>query len=272
MIANFKNFKKSNRAIALALALFAGLGLVTLTDAETTGVGAQPANKLLGTWVLVGAPGSVGEAPAVGGRLKALTDGHWSLTQADPVSGATVFHHGGTWTLRDDVYAETVDYANENTSPMIHHTFKFKVKLDGDLLTLTGVENPWKEVWKRVKSDAAQPLKPESIPQGTWHGKEAGQKSGGEATLIMHGSNLEFHGSDTNEWYKATFQVFDTDPRQIVATISDCPQPKLLGRTTYAIYQLQDGILTLTGNAPGNPTVPAGFDAPGARKLIFTQK
>ena len=269
-IAMIATFKKNNRGLALAVTLFAGLGFATLTDAEITP--AQPTNELLGTWVLVGAPGSVGEAPVVGGRLKAVTEGHWSLTQADPVSGTTVFHHGGTWTLKDGVYAETVDYANESTSPMIHHTFKFKMKLDGDILTLTGIGNPWKEVWKRVKSDTVQPLKPEAIPQGKWHGKEAGREGDSEATLTLNGANLEFHGMDTNEWYKGTFKVYDTNPKQIVATVTECPLHQYVGQTSYAIYQIQDGILTLTGNEPGNPTVPAGFDAPGSRKLTFKQE
>ena len=39
--------------------------------------------------------------------------------------------------------------------------------------------------------------------------------------------------------------------------------------TGYAIYELRDGTLTITGNEPGNPAVPAGFDASGARKLVF---
>jgi hypothetical protein len=108
------------------------------------------ARNLLGTWILVGRPGEIGEVPASGGRLKFITGKNWTLTQADPETGVTIFHHGGTYTLDGDAYAETVEYANENTKDLIKQTFKFTVKIDGDTLTQIGIGNPWTEVWKRV--------------------------------------------------------------------------------------------------------------------------
>ena len=42
------------------------------------------AKNLLGTWILVGEPGKVGEPPASGGRLKFCTGRLWTVTQADP--------------------------------------------------------------------------------------------------------------------------------------------------------------------------------------------
>jgi hypothetical protein len=107
--------------------------------------------NLVGTWILVGEPGKVGEPPTAGGRLKFLTGRNWNITQADPETGVTVFHHGGTYTLSDDQYAETVEYANENTKNLIKQTFKFTIKIEGDTLTQVGIGNPWTEVWKRVK-------------------------------------------------------------------------------------------------------------------------
>ncbi len=112
---------------------------------------AELAKSLLGIWILVGKPGEVGEAPAKGGRLKVFTGRHWMITQADPETGVTVFHHGGTYTLEGDKYAETVEYANENTAELIKATHRFTLKIEGDTLTQTGVGNPWTEVWKRVK-------------------------------------------------------------------------------------------------------------------------
>jgi hypothetical protein len=109
------------------------------------------ARSLLGTWILVGEPGKGGEAPAAGGRLKFLTGKHWMITQADPATGVTVFHHGGTCTLNGNEYAETIEYANENTKDLIKQTFKFTIKVEGDTLTQVGIGNPWTEVWKRVK-------------------------------------------------------------------------------------------------------------------------
>jgi len=264
-------FDKTNRGLALALAMLAGLGLVTLTDAQS-GV-SQLGKDLIGTWILVGKPGEIGEAPAAGGRLKSLTDTHWSLTQANPRTGVTIFHHGGTWALKGDEYFETVDYANENTTNLVKHTFKFTVKLEGDTLTLNGVGNPWKEVWKRAKSDVTKPHKSDSaLLKGKWSGNEIGGKGAGRTSLVFQEASLEFHGADANEWYKASFSVYDTTPNQLVAVVTECSVPEYVGRTSYAIYQIQNGTLTITGNEPGDPVVPVSFDAPGARKLVLRRE
>ncbi len=263
-------FKKSNRGLALASCLFASLALVTLTDAQTPS--SRLAKDLVGTWILVGKPGEVGEPPAAGGRFKTLTDQHWSVTQSSVGSGAVIFHHGGSWRLKGDQYFETVESANENTKNLIGVTSKFNVKLEGDTLTLVGVGNPWNEVWKRVNPDVAKPTPSVTTAlQGDWRGQEIG---GGAkpASLVFQGSNFEFRSADTNEWYKAAFTVYETNPKQLVAVITDCPVREYVGVTTYAIYQLVDGTLTLTGNEPGNPLSPAGFEAPGARKFSFKQK
>jgi uncharacterized protein (TIGR03067 family) len=115
---------------------------------------------------------------------------------------------------------------------------------------------------------------PDSITlQGTWKGREMGTGPAGVSSLILQGTNLEFHGADPREWYKATFTVRDdTTPKQLLIVITDCPAPAFVGKTSHAIYEIHDGTFTITGNAPGDPRVPASFDAPGARKLVFTKK
>ena len=141
----------------------AALGLLALTlpttvavlraEDKTTAAAApsQLAKELIGTWILVGKPGEVGEAQAAGGRLKFFTGRHWTITQADPKTGVTIYHHGGTYTLNGSEYVETVEYANESTAELIKQTFKFILKMEGDTLTQTGIGNPWTEVWKRAK-------------------------------------------------------------------------------------------------------------------------
>jgi len=141
-------------AVIGLLALTPAVALVVLHAADKTPAAAassQLANDLIGTWVLVGKPGEVGEAPATGGRLKFLTGKHWTVTQADPKTGLTIFHHGGTYTLNGNEYIENVEYANESTTNLIGQAFKFTVKVEGDTLTQTGIGNPWTEVWKRAK-------------------------------------------------------------------------------------------------------------------------
>jgi beta-lactamase regulating signal transducer with metallopeptidase domain len=261
-------FKKTNRGLVLAAPLFASLALVTFTDAQPAT--SQAEKDLHGTWVLVGQPGAVGAPPVTGGRMKLITDHHWSVTQANPQTGTTIFHHGGTFTLNGDEYAETIDDANDNTKDLVGKTFKFTVKVEGDTLTLLGIGNPWKEVWKRVKSET-KPHKAEAKElQGKWRGHEAGES--GTSSLVLQGSKLEYYGADTNEWYKADIAYYETTPKQAVVTITDCPFPQFVGATSYSIYQIQDGTLTITGNEPGFPAAPTGFEAPGARKMVFKRE
>ena len=140
-----------------ALALVPAIGiLLPLRAEEQPAAGAKEsklAKDLIGTWVLVGTPDKVGEAPKSGGRFKFITGKHWVITQADPETGKVVFHHGGTYTLDGDNYAETIEYANENTAELIKKTFKFKIKVEGSTYTQIGVgdDNPFSEVWKRAK-------------------------------------------------------------------------------------------------------------------------
>ena len=116
--------------------------------------------------------------------------------------------------------------------------------------------------------------KPDSLAlQGTWSGQEVGAKTQGSPSLILEGTKLEYHGANPNEWYKATFSLReDTTPKQLEAVVTDCPFPNYVGKTVHAIYKVEDGKFTLTGNEPGNPAVPASFDAQGAREIVFTQK
>ena len=121
------------------------------TTDKTAAASSQLARDLMGTWVLVGTPGNVGAVPAAGGRIKFITATDWCATEADPKTGIVMNHHGGSYTLDGKEYVETVKYANPGTMNLIGHSFKFALKLEGDMLTLTGVGNPWIEVWQRAK-------------------------------------------------------------------------------------------------------------------------
>ena len=107
------------------------------------------AKDLIGTWILVGTPDEVGEPPAAGGRLKFFTGRHWCITESNPETGVVINHHGGTYTLDGDEYAEKIEYNIRNSG--IKQIYKFKIKVEGDTYTQIGVENPYNEVWKRLK-------------------------------------------------------------------------------------------------------------------------
>ena len=116
--------------------------------------------------------------------------------------------------------------------------------------------------------------KPDSVAlQGTWSGQEVGAKTQGSPSLVLDGTKLEYHGANPQEWYKATYTLReDTTPKQLDVVVTDCPFAQYVGKTAHAIYKIEGGKLTLTGNEPGNPAVPASFDTQGARQIVFTLK
>ncbi|MGP0063090.1 MAG: sigma-70 family RNA polymerase sigma factor [Isosphaeraceae bacterium] len=107
--------------------------------------------ELMGAWILAGKPGEIGQPPQAGAMYKFFGGRHWAITQADPKTGAVLYHHGGTFKLDGDQYTETVEYATENTANLIKKTHKFTIKVEGDTYTQLGLDNEWSQVWKRAR-------------------------------------------------------------------------------------------------------------------------
>ena len=84
-------------------------------------------------------------------RIKFISDGQWTITQANPKTGAVVFHHGGSYTLDGNTYIEKVEFANPSTAGLIGNEHKFEVTIEGDTIHQKGIGNPWTEDWKRIK-------------------------------------------------------------------------------------------------------------------------
>ncbi|MGA3163081.1 MAG: hypothetical protein ABSD77_02625 [Verrucomicrobiota bacterium] len=106
--------------------------------------------------------------------------------------------------------------------------------------------------------------------QGTWKGHEIAGNTEGSRYLIISGNAIEFQGVNSDDWCKGTFTIReDTNPRQIVGTVTECHMHKYVGKTAYAIYRLEGDTLTVTGYEPGTPNVPSDFDAPGARHFVL---
>jgi uncharacterized protein (TIGR03067 family) len=116
------------------------------------------------------------------------------------------------------------------------------------------------------KSDSA-------MLQGTWKGQEVGITTEGECSIIVSGNNLEFRGVNPNEWYKGTFSLReDVNPKQVVFSITECAVPKYNGKTSYSLYQIENGVLTFAANEPGSPTAPSSFDDADSRRFVLKKK
>jgi uncharacterized protein (TIGR03067 family) len=120
---------------------------------------------------------------------------------------------------------------------------------------------------------AAQVTNPSEALQGTWEGEEIGRESQGKWTMTIIGNSLRFDGPGKVEWYTATFTLTpDQTPKQLQATITDCPQADFVGRSSKAIYKIEDGILILVGNRPGVPDAPKDFDGDAASRRFTFKK
>lgn len=152
--SQFRNTSKAARIIlmgVLATALLAGNPVPLFAEPAAASAKVEDLSKqITGTWVYLGKPGETVEPPAEGGRFKTMQHGLYRVTQKDE-KGAAIYHHGGTYTLQGNEYAEKCEYSSDPKSDLIKQTFRFTIKVEGDLLTQTGVGNPWTEVWRRVK-------------------------------------------------------------------------------------------------------------------------
>jgi uncharacterized protein (TIGR03067 family) len=95
-----------------------------------------------------------------------------------------------------------------------------------------------------------------------------------QCSFVISGTSFEFRDqTDTNVWYKGVFSLReDTTPRQYIALVKECPFPQYVGKTSMAIYRVEGDTLTIAGNEPGNPAVPAAFDAPEAARIEAKRK
>ena len=104
--------------------------------------------------------------------------------------------------------------------------------------------------------------------QGKWTGHEVGNS--GTYTLAISGNKLDYHGAQSGDWCKGTFTLNQkTNPRQLVGVITECESPDAVGKVVNSIYKIEDGTLTICGNAPGDINMPASFEAPGSRTFVL---
>lgn len=153
----------------LALASPTTPAALAAEDNSTAPKSSELGNQLIGAWVLIGTPDHVGNAPTAGGRIKFFTGTHWCITQAEPKTGVVLFHHGGTYTVNGNAYSENLEFADSSTVDMMGGTNgHFIIKIEGNTMTNIGVDNPWKEVWQRLKSQASASGPGAADLAGTW--------------------------------------------------------------------------------------------------------
>jgi uncharacterized protein (TIGR03067 family) len=99
--------------------------------------------------------------------------------------------------------------------------------------------------------------------QGTWEGVMVGQEKDGKITITITDSSLHFH-RDTNFWFKTTITLRPgKDPKQLFATIKECPTASSIGQVVGAIFKIEDGTLILaTGGGDRTPDgTPKSFES-----------
>ena len=112
-----------------------------------------------------------------------------------------------------------------------------------------------------------------ALLQGKWEGTEVGREANGTCTLTVSGDTMHFQGWNKDEWYKATFKLpAETNPKQLTGTITDCPRPEMVGKTSTGIFKIEDGKFTLAGCKPGTGESPKNFDADQSVRVFVFKK
>ena len=147
--------QSSRHLAAIALIALFTLGITAGTSEEKE----APKNPLLGTWELIkikyGAATDFTDFPKERRRLKLITDTHWSWVEYDTAGPKEAkVGAGGPYTLKDDTYTETIEFATGPMSAYLDKKHAFKIKLDGDKCHVSGeLADGLKieDIWQRVK-------------------------------------------------------------------------------------------------------------------------
>ena len=83
--------------------------------------------------------------------MKVIMDGKWFIMYYDEDSGLVRTFHGGSYTIEDNRYMETFEFASKSTESWIGKNFTFDVSVDGDTYHQEGVENTFTEDWQRLR-------------------------------------------------------------------------------------------------------------------------
>jgi len=109
--------------------------------------------------------------------------------------------------------------------------------------------------------------------QGTWTGRELGVTPEAPRQIVFKGDRLEYRGAVSNDWGNGTFTLHEElQPKQLIVVVTECGIPQYLGKTSYLLYKIENGTLTLAATEPGATVAPANFGAEHARHMEFTKE
>ena len=100
-------------------------------------------DEIQGVWERDSRSGSKG--------MKVILDGKWFIIYYDPDSGLVRTFHGGSYTIEDNRYMETFEFASKSTERLIGTNFTFDVSVDGDAYHQEGIGNSFTEDWQRIR-------------------------------------------------------------------------------------------------------------------------
>lgn len=113
---------------------------------------------LAGTWQLVsfkyGDATKWSDAPDTERRIKHITGTHFTWVAYDVASGKVQSMAGGTYTLSEGAYTESIEYAGEGMTDYFGKKQSFSIRVEGDKLHQSGQLSDGtkvEEVWRRVK-------------------------------------------------------------------------------------------------------------------------
>jgi hypothetical protein len=132
------------RTLFLAAALiFAAIAIVAAAIPERKAE-VPLAERMRGVWAM-----QPGDVPKDGRGLKFIMDNRWCVAGSDTITGKVSGAIGGRYSLEGDTYTETVEYsANPD---IVGKKLTFKLKVEGDSFTQTGIDNPYTTTLKRPK-------------------------------------------------------------------------------------------------------------------------
>jgi transcriptional regulator with XRE-family HTH domain len=105
--------------------------------------------KLVGTWQLCDGNAKIATTGSV--RIKLISDESFSVAEVDQDKSYFSGYFIGTYTLDNDVYTETITLTNPAMYKYKGVTNKFKIEFKGDLMYVSGIGNPYNEIWKKIK-------------------------------------------------------------------------------------------------------------------------